>query len=106
MDLEGRWRIVGATVPDGTPGYTGLLDVRRGGETYRLQWDITAGPYVGIGVLHEDHLLVACGQEWGGPRVAAIRAPADGAPRGPWGAGGGVAAEPLGPGRPPPQPVR
>src|SRR5262249_50394639 len=98
MDLEGRWRIVGATVPDGTPGYTGLLDVRRGGETYRLQWDITAGPYVGVGGLEEDHRVVACGQEWEGLRVASIRARADGALRVRWSEGGDVAEEPVEPG--------
>jgi hypothetical protein len=93
MDLEGRWRIVGATVPDGTPGYTGVLDISPRGETYRLEWDVTAGRYVGIGLLEDDHLLVACGRAWEGLRVASVRALADGALRVRWSEGGDVAEE-------------
>src|SRR5215468_9413931 len=93
MDIDGRWRIVDATVPDGTPGYTGLLDISPRGETYRLQWDVTAGRFVGIGLLEDDHLLVACGGAWEGLRIASVRARADGALRVRWSEGGDVAEE-------------
>ena len=72
MDLTGDWTVQ-ATVPGGGE-YTGRISARHAGDAVTLEWDITAGRYVGIGLPLGDHWYVACGDTWEGLGLALIAA--------------------------------
>lgn len=77
--FTGVWDVTHATLPDGTFAYTGTITIRPLGELFALEWDISAGRYVGLGMLAGDHLLVACGEQWAGLGLAHYKREADGA---------------------------
>lgn len=68
--FTGVWTVAEATLPTGAFAYTGTITVERCGAAFVLDWDISAGRYVGVGLLHGDHLFVACGEQWAGLGVA------------------------------------
>ncbi len=82
---EGAWSVEHATLPGGAPAYTGTIAVRRAARAYLLDWDITAGRYVGVGLARGDHLYVGCGETFRQLGVALYYLDA-GAPRGEWSA--------------------
>jgi hypothetical protein len=68
--FAGVWRVAHATLPDGTFAYTGTIETGTVGETFVLNWDISAGRYVGLGIPHRGHLLIACGETFDGLGIA------------------------------------
>jgi hypothetical protein len=68
--FEGKWNILDATFPTGSPAYTGILKIKRIGCIYELDWDITAGRYTGIGLRAGSHLFVSCGEQRAGLGLA------------------------------------
>ncbi|HEX5692790.1 MAG TPA: hypothetical protein VFX76_22410, partial [Roseiflexaceae bacterium] len=68
--FEGTWNVVDATLPDGSFAYTGQIAVRRKRATYLLDWHISAGRYVGVGLELGEHLFVACGEQPAGLGIA------------------------------------
>jgi hypothetical protein len=57
-------------LPDGKPAYTGKIEIRRNRAVFDLDWDISAGRYVGIGLTVGEHLLVSCGEQRAGLGIA------------------------------------
>jgi hypothetical protein len=82
--FEGDWVVVNATLPDGSFGYSGRIAVRRVAATYQLEWQISAGRYVGIGLPLGAHLLVACGEQPAGLGLALCTLRAGAAPTLEW----------------------
>jgi hypothetical protein len=72
IDLEGAWAVE-STVPGGGR-YRGTITARRVGDTVEMEWDITAGRYVGVGLPLEDTWYVACGEDWDSLGLALIAA--------------------------------
>jgi len=68
--FEGTWDITHATLPNGEFAYTGRLTIQRTAATFHLIWDITAGRYTGVGLAHDDHLFVSCGEQVAGLGIA------------------------------------
>lgn len=68
--LVGDWEVE-ATVPGGG-AYSGRVTARRAGATVELEWDITAGRYVGVGLEEGGHWYVACGADWEGLGLALL----------------------------------
>jgi hypothetical protein len=68
--FNGKWNVLESRLPDGKPAYTGGIEIRRKGETYDLEWVISAGRYVGIGLAVGEHLLVSCGEQRAGLGIA------------------------------------
>ncbi len=68
--LAGRWQVIHATLPNGTVAYTGTITFQQIGATYKLDWDITAGRYLGVGLMHAAHLYVSCGEQAHGLGIA------------------------------------
>jgi hypothetical protein len=68
--FQGTWDVTHATLPDGTFAYTGRINIQQNAANFHLAWEISAGRYVGIGLLHGDHLLVSCGEQFAGLGVA------------------------------------
>ncbi len=68
--FEGVWKVANATLPNGRFAYDGSIAIARQNDAYSLQWDISAGRYVGVGLRisdeTSDHLLVACGEHYAG----------------------------------------
>lgn len=68
--FEGVWKVANATLPNGRFAYDGSISIARQKDAYTLQWDISAGRYVGVGLRisdeTSDHLLVACGEHYAG----------------------------------------
>jgi hypothetical protein len=62
--LEGDWEVE-ATVPGGGT-YTGRLVGRAVGNTVELEWEISAGRYLGIGLEAGGAWHVACGEDTAG----------------------------------------
>ena len=62
VSLAGRWQVVHATLPNGAVAYTGTIAFQQAGATFKLGWDITAGRYIGVGLMHASHLYVSCGE--------------------------------------------
>lgn len=60
--FEGVWTVDHATLPGGRVAYTGTLIIQKTDQIYTLTWNITAGHYVGIGITHNGHLYVSCGE--------------------------------------------
>jgi hypothetical protein len=72
----GCWNVASVTLPNGKPPYTGTVQIRRVGQLLDLQWDISDGPYLGIGLIAGDRLLVACAEQRAGLGVAFFPDPA------------------------------
>jgi hypothetical protein len=68
--FEGSWDVTHATLPNGEFAYTGRIRIQQSAATFQLVWDISAGNYVGIGLVHDDHLFVSCGEQYAGLGVA------------------------------------
>ena len=68
--FEGTWDVTHATLPNGEFAYTGRISVQQNAATFYLNWDISAGRYVGVGLMHDDHLFVSCGEQFAGLGVA------------------------------------
>jgi hypothetical protein len=64
--FAGVWKILEATYPNGQSAYTGTIEIKRNRSTFDLDWDITAGRYVGIGLPINSHLFVSCGEHRAG----------------------------------------
>jgi hypothetical protein len=73
-DFSGRWIVEEVTMPNGRPGYTGAIEIRRNGAVFDLQWDISDGRYVGIGLASGTHLFVSCGEQRAGLGIALLEA--------------------------------
>ncbi len=69
-DFVGTWDVREAVLPDGKPAYTGTIEIRRNRHVFDLDWDITAGRYVGIGLRASSHLFVSCGEQRAGLGIA------------------------------------
>ncbi len=70
VSLAGRWQVVHATLPNGAVAYTGTIAFQQIGAAFKLDWDITAGQYVGVGLMHAAHLYVSCGEHADGLGIA------------------------------------
>jgi hypothetical protein len=68
--FAGSWQVTEATLPNGKPGYTGSIEIRRFGAAYGLEWSISDGSYVGVGCERSGNLLVACGPQRAGLGLA------------------------------------
>ena len=68
--FEGTWDVTHATLPNGEFAYTGRISIKQNAATFQLTWDITAGRYVGVGLVLDDHLFVSCGEQFAGLGVA------------------------------------
>jgi hypothetical protein len=68
--FEGMWHVTHATLPNGEFAYTGRISVQQSAASFHLTWDISAGRYVGIGLVHDDHLFVSCGEQYAGLGIA------------------------------------
>jgi hypothetical protein len=66
----GTWDVLESTLPDGQVAYTGIISVKRNHSAFDLDWDITAGRYVGIGLPANSHLYVSCGEQRAGLGIA------------------------------------
>ena len=75
--LVGDWEVE-ATVPGGGT-YTGRVVGRPAGDAVELEWDTTAGRYVGLGLEVRGAWYVACGEDWEGLGLALVHV--DGAVR-------------------------
>lgn len=68
--FAGVWKVASATLPNGRFAYDGNITIEKQLDAYTLQWDISAGRYVGVGLRISDetseHLLVACGEHYAG----------------------------------------
>jgi hypothetical protein len=68
--FAGAWDVVEAILPNGQFAYTGIISVKRNHSAFALDWDITAGRYVGIGLPANSHLYVSCGEQQAGLGIA------------------------------------
>jgi uncharacterized protein len=64
--FAGSWEVSEAILPNGQFGYTGLINIKRNGYVFDLDWEISAGRYVGIGIPASSHLYVSCGEQRAG----------------------------------------
>jgi hypothetical protein len=76
--FEGTWNVTDATLPNGEFAYTGTIAIRRVGLNSLLEWDITAGKYVGLGISLGGHLYVSCGEQYAGLGLGLFRRRVDG----------------------------
>jgi hypothetical protein len=76
--FAGTWDVVEAALPNGVAAYTGTITIAHTPPSFVLDWDITAGRYVGIGLIHADHLFVSCGEQFAGLGLALYEPAADG----------------------------
>jgi hypothetical protein len=76
--FEGNWNVAEATLPDGRFAYTGAITIQRLATTYSLDWDISAGRYVGLGLALDEHLWVSCGEQYAGLGLALYQFQPDG----------------------------
>jgi hypothetical protein len=77
LRYEGAWDVRNAVLPDGSFAYSGTIRIAPEGQTWLLDWDISAGRYVGVGVAVGDHLLVGCAENYSGLGIALIEPQAD-----------------------------
>ena len=66
----GSWDVLQATLPNGQNAYTGTIIVKRNRNTFDLDWEITAGQYVGVGLSIDNHVFVSCGEQRAGLGIA------------------------------------
>src|SRR5262245_4138564 len=64
------WDVLESTLPNGQFAYTGTIDIKRNHSAFDLDWDISAGRYVGIGLPISSHLFVSCGEQRAGLGIA------------------------------------
>jgi hypothetical protein len=64
--FEGVWNVDHATLPNGAFAYTGRIAINQRGAAFDLEWDISAGAYVGVGLQHAGRLYVSCGEQRAG----------------------------------------
>jgi hypothetical protein len=76
--IEGTWAFDSVTMPSGEAGYTGALAIERYGAAWLLDWDISDGRYVGMGLVAGNHLYVSCGEHLAGLGLALIELGPDG----------------------------
>ena len=69
-EFAGSWEVLEATLPNGQFAYTGTIDIKENRSVFKLDWEITAGRYVGIGLPIKSHLFVSCGEQRAGLGVA------------------------------------
>jgi hypothetical protein len=72
--FAGVWDVVESTLPDGQIAYTGTIEIKQNGSVFDLDWDLTAGRYVGIGLQLGSHLYVGCGEQRAGLGIAIFQA--------------------------------
>jgi len=72
LSLVGDWEVE-ATVPGGGT-YSGRVVGRAVGATVVLEWEVTAGHYVGLGLPMGGAWYVACGADWEGLGLALLEA--------------------------------
>lgn len=75
----GIWDVQTATLPDGTFAYSGTISIARQQAIWLLDWDISAGRYVGVGLECAGHLLVSCGEQHAGLGLALFERQTDSA---------------------------
>jgi len=76
--FEGTWNVIEATLPDGSFGYSGAITIQHQDTTFALEWDISAGRYVGLGLHLDGHLYVSCGEQYAGLGLALYELQKDG----------------------------
>lgn len=76
--FEGRWDVAASTLPTGASAYTGAIDIARTGTVFALDWQISDGHYVGVGLLAGEHLFVSCGEQLAGLGIALFQPSTDG----------------------------
>ena len=64
--FAGLWNVAHATLPNSEFAYTGRIAIARRGAAFDLDWEISAGAYVGVGLEHNGHLYVSCGEQRAG----------------------------------------
>jgi uncharacterized protein len=77
ITFAGAWDVVESTLPNGQFAYTGIINVKRNDSAFSLDWDITAGRYVGIGIPFNSHLYVSCGEQRAGLGIALFQVRSD-----------------------------
>jgi hypothetical protein len=75
--FAGAWNVVESTLPNGQVAYNGIINVKRNGSAFSLDWDITDGRYVGIGIPNDTHLYVSCGEQRAGLGIALFHVRSD-----------------------------
>jgi hypothetical protein len=90
--FAGTWNITDAKTLDGKP-YTGTVRITKSGPAYKLQWNTTAGKYLGIGLAEGNALCTG----WGGKNFGVVlyKINADGTLDGWWTVPGVTEAEGL-----------
>ena len=75
--FAGSWDVLQATLPNGQNAYTGTIHVKQNRETFDLDWEITAGQYVGVGLPLDNHVFVSCGEQRAGLGIALFQVQPD-----------------------------
>lgn len=68
--FAGLWDVAHATLPNGEFAYSGRIAIAQRGAAFDLEWAISAGRYVGVGLEHNAHLYVSCGEQRAGLGLA------------------------------------
>ncbi|MGH7470247.1 MAG: hypothetical protein ACRENP_20075 [Longimicrobiales bacterium] len=71
--FAGAWNVEEATFPKGEFAYTGTINIEQNGSTFDLDWNISAGRYVGVGLCSDSHLYVSCGEQRAGLGIAVFQ---------------------------------
>lgn len=82
--FSGLWDVTHATLPSGEFAYSGRISIEPQASAFALDWDISAGHYVGVGLASGGHLLVACGEQLAGLGLALFHGHAGAAPAISW----------------------
>jgi len=75
--FEGEWNVESALLPNGNFAYNGLINFSKSDDLFTLRWRISAGEYIGIGLVHDSHLYVSCGKHPKGMGIALFTREAD-----------------------------
>lgn len=68
--FTGLWDVAHATLPNGQFAYSGRIAIAQRGAAFDLEWAISAGTYVGVGLEHNGQLYVSCGEQRAGLGLA------------------------------------
>ncbi len=82
--FAGLWDVTHATLPNGEFAYSGQIRIEPQAAIFQLTWDISAGHYVGIGLIHGDHLVVSCGEQYAGLGIIQFTTAAEAPPSIQW----------------------
>jgi hypothetical protein len=82
--LPGSWDVLQVSMPNGDPAYSGTIRIKARRDVFDFDWQITAGEYVGIGLINNDHILVSCGEQYAGLGVALYQIQPDSSIRVQW----------------------